>query len=126
MGMAEKSSERRRSGIHIHIADHVPQTQIPIPSCEFKTRRNVNVISYAGWMEGGKSPRHHTSRARGGARGQATHTWNLDADCGERWSTEACVRARAFLGGRGGGEISSCDRAWLELGDTTTPKDERD
>jgi hypothetical protein len=53
-------------------------------------------------------------------------TWNLDADCGERWSTEACVRARAFLGGRGGGEISSCDRAWLELGDTTTPKDERD
>ena len=36
------------------------------------------------------------------------------------------IRARASLGGRGGGEISSCDRARLELGDTTTPKDERD
>lgn len=43
--------------------DHVPQTQMPIPSCEFRTRRNVNVISYAGWVEGGKSP-----RVRGGGR----------------------------------------------------------
>ena len=66
--MAEKRSVTQILYPHPHRRPCTPG-QMPIPSCELKTRKHVNVISYAEWKEE-KSPRY--CRVQGCGRGATT------------------------------------------------------